>query len=116
MVGEAAMNTYVLVSGAVLDLSGLTGRERQFLSRCYAAYQAGMDWTDFALLAEGRSVPPIRDTGGWITQAVRAHPLYRAVRDLEDRLGILQRELEPEAGDERVEPAAAAAAGPAGAR
>src|SRR5688500_2772727 len=125
MTDEAAMKTYVLVNGATLDLSGLTEEERKFLSRCYAAYRAGMDWSDFTLLAEGRSNPLIRDTGGWITQAVQAHPLYRAVRDLEDRLGILQRELEPEAGDdvrrdslaaERVEPATAAAAGPAGAR
>src|SRR5688500_8993853 len=100
MTDEAAMKTYVLVNGATLDLSGLTEEERKFLSRCYAAYRAGMDWSDFTLLAEGRSNPLIRDTGGWITQAVQAHPLYRAVRDLEDRLGIVQQQLETAADDD----------------
>ena len=125
MIDEAAMDTYTLVSGVVLDLSGLTAEEREFLSRCYTAYRAGMDWSDFTLLAEGSSNPLVRDAGGWITPAVQAHPLYRAVRDLEDRLGILQQALEPEAGDdvrqdplaaEREERAATSAAGSAVAR
>jgi hypothetical protein len=122
---EAAMDTYTLVSGTALDLSGLTTEERDFLSRCHAAYRAGMDWSDFALLAEGSSNPLVRNSGGWITPAVQAHPLYRAVRDLEDRLGILQHELEPEADDDvsrepfaaqREEPAAMSAAGSGAAR
>ena len=36
--------------------------------------------------------------GGWITPAVHEHRLYKAVRDLEDRLGIKQGKLAPDPG------------------
>lgn len=74
----------------MLDLSGLSAEERAFFYRCVAAYRAGAAWAAFMNLVRGMENPLLRATGGVTTQAVYAHPLYRAVRDLEDRLGIQQ--------------------------
>ena len=81
----------------MIDLSDLSPEERDFFDRCYAAYQADMPWHDFSLLAQGNENPVVRATGR-ITRAVMAHPLYMAVRDLEDRVGLRQGELEPTPG------------------
>jgi hypothetical protein len=44
--------------------------------------------------------PLVRATEGWVTDAVWRHPLFRALRDLEDRLGIRQGELGPDPDDD----------------
>ncbi len=94
------MQTYATLEGRVLDLTGLTNDERTFLERCYAAYQDCPPWEEFVALARGPQNPLIRGAGGRITQAVWDHPLFQALHDLEDRLGIRQGELAPDPGDD----------------
>src|SRR6266849_4907713 len=94
------MKTYTILGGEVLDLSQLDAEERAFFGRCYAAYRAGMNWVEFGKLIEGIQNPLIRRAGGLITAEVLDHPLFEAVSDLEDRLGLRQGELEPEPGDD----------------
>src|SRR5689334_8635929 len=84
-----AATTYLTLEGEVLDLSRLTEGERAFFVRCYEAYREGaLGWGEFTNLIAGHENPLIQSTGGWITRAVAETPLYRAVRDLEDRVGL----------------------------
>ena len=94
------MDTYVTLDSEVLDLRSLSEEERRHLEICVAAYRAGMDWAAFHDLTSGRGNPQIRNAGGPITRQVWDHPLYRATRDLEDRLGIRQGEVGPRPGDD----------------
>jgi len=96
----AGAATYTTVDGRTLDLTGLTAEERQHLMRCYAAYRAGMAWDQFSHLVVGTENPLLRQTRGVVTPEVWHHPLYQAIRDLEDRLGIQQGEVEPDPGDD----------------
>jgi hypothetical protein len=89
------MLTYRTLDGAVLDLSELSEAEQAFFRHCEAAYRDGTPWGEFLALVGGQENPLLRPTGGWVTPAVWKHPLYRAVRDLGDRLGIQQGELAP---------------------
>lgn len=94
--------TYTTLDGRVLDLGNLTDEERSFFDRCVAAYRQGVAWEDFANLVGGAENPLLRSTGGRVTRAVWEHPLYQALRDLEERLGIQQGKLEPEGVDEQA--------------
>jgi hypothetical protein len=87
--------THTTLDGSRVLLRDLSLAEREFFRRCYDAYAAGMPWEHFTNLAEGAENPVIAASGGWITADVRRHPLYRAVRDLEDRLGLAQGKLAP---------------------
>lgn len=82
--------TYLTIEGIVLDLTGLGPERQAYLERCLSAYKAGAPWAVFMSLVRGMENPLLRSTGGVITQAVYSHPLFLAVRDLEDRLGIQQ--------------------------
>ena len=94
------MDSYVTLDGAVLDLSGLSNEERTYLDRCVTAYRERIGWEQFRYLTLTVENPLIQQAGGQITPAVWAHPLYQAVRDLETRLGIEQRFVGPDPGDE----------------
>lgn len=94
------MLTYVTLEGDVYDLTGLSDEERTFYEGRVTAYRAGERWAEFARAVEGTANPLIRATGGRITRAVLDHPLYRATRDLEDRLGIQQGKVGPSPGDD----------------
>lgn len=85
--------TYRTVGGEVLDLTGLDEAQAGYLATCRAALEGGMDWTAFSRLVDGDANPLLGPTGGVITRAVYAHPLFRAVRDMEDRLGVAQGKL-----------------------
>jgi hypothetical protein len=91
--------TYTTLDGRVLDLGDLPQDERAFFERCYGAYRAREDWEAFTRIARTEN-PVIRAAGGRITQAVWDHPLFQAVHDLEDRLGIEQGEFLPSPGDD----------------
>ena len=93
------MDTYVTLDEDVLDLRSSSVSERRHLEICVAAYRAGMDWAAFHDLASGRGNPHIRAADGLVTRQVWNHPLYRATRDLEDRLGIRQGKVGPRPGD-----------------
>ena len=96
------MTTYTTLDGRVLDLTALTGEERAHLDAAYDAYCAGMALATFdASYMSGGANPLLRTTGGWVTRAAWEHPLYQAVHDLGDRLGIAQGELAPEGDWER---------------
>ena len=91
---------YTTLDGRVLDLSALTDEERAYFDRLYAAYQDGATWGSFSRLVEGIEIPLLRATGGHVTPAVWDHPLFQAVRDLEDRVGIARGGVLPEPGDD----------------
>jgi hypothetical protein len=84
------MWTYRTLDGQILDLTGISDELQRYLADCEAAYRAGMPWEQFNVLAEGEGSPLVRATGGWVTRAVWDHPVFRAARDMEDRLGIAQ--------------------------
>ena len=94
------MPTYRTLDGQTLDLRGLTAEERAFLDSCVAAYRRGAEWVTLSRMVEGRENPLVRATDGWITATVSRHPLFRAVSDLEDRLGIAQGYIAPAPHDD----------------
>ena len=96
------MTTYTTLHGQVLDLGSLTEEQHAFLARCYRAYRDGVDWVTFSNLVASTENPLIRDAGGWITPEVWHHPLFRAVRDLEGRLGIQQDYIAQEPDDDSL--------------
>lgn len=98
------MLTYTMIYGDIIDLTGLTVEERAHFDRCYMAYRENMDVTEYRnALAYGLANPAVRETGGWITKEVWESPLFQAVRDLGDRLGIRQGRLRTE-GDWQTDP------------
>ncbi|MBI3971162.1 MAG: hypothetical protein HY332_07710 [Chloroflexi bacterium] len=97
---ERMMDTFVTLEGRVLDLTRLSDEERTFFGRCYLAYRNGTPWESFVKLSRGPQNPVIQAAGGRITQAVWEHPLFQALHDLEDRLGIQQGELAADPGDD----------------
>lgn len=94
------METYATLDGDVLDLTRLNDAERKFLERCHRAYRDGMAWDVFTLLYHSKDNPVVAAHGGRVNQAVWNHPLFQAVRDLGDRLGIRQGEVGAEPGDD----------------
>lgn len=98
---------YVTMEGKVLDLTRLTTEERTHLEKCLQAYRAGAAWAAFMSLVRTPENPLLRATGGRITDAVWEHPLFQALRDMEDRLGIKQGHLQaPPGADPDREPLA----------
>lgn len=93
------MDTYLTLDGDVLDLTRLTPDERAYLERAVAAYRGGMGWEAFRHLSLGENPVIAGLGGGWITRAVHAHPLYRALRDMEDRIAVREGEIAPAPGD-----------------
>ena len=61
-------------------------------------YRERGDWTALCNLIGGDENPLV-GPGRRITRAVMNHPLWRAARDLEDRLGIIHGEVGAELGD-----------------
>lgn len=93
------MLTYTTLDGDVLDLSGLDGAERAFFDRCYDVFRNRRPYDEIFALVYGAENPLLGDDRR-ITRAVREQPLWQAVRDLEDRLGIFQDQIGPMPGDE----------------
>ncbi|MEX0781831.1 MAG: hypothetical protein WD557_04210 [Dehalococcoidia bacterium] len=93
------MNTYTTLDGDVLDLKGLLDPHREFLDRAYRSYQVGMDWSEFANAYTNGAENPVLEPGRRVTRAVAETPLYRALRDLEDRVGIASGRLRPSPAD-----------------
>lgn len=81
---------YLRMDGDVVDLSSLTNEEWAHFERCLSAYGEDMHWPTFSGLVRTYENPLLRPTGGMITKAVWYHPLFRAIRDMEDRLGVKQ--------------------------
>jgi len=97
--------TYTTLKGKVLDLSSLSDEEKAHFERCAAAYRAGVSWAAFMNLVRTVENPLLKETGGIITEAVWNHPLFQAIRDMEDRLGIQQGHLRAsETSDVSIDP------------
>ncbi len=87
--------TYTTLDGDVIDLTDLAPHERAFFDECYVAYRDNVvPFGAFLNLVHGDRNPAL-EPGRRVTRAVAAHPLYRSVRDLEDRVGIAQQALRP---------------------
>jgi hypothetical protein len=93
------VKTYTTLDGEVLDLGGLTSVEGAYFQACWEAYRDGERWVVFAERVTGEANPLV-GPGRRVTRFVADHPLYRALRDLEDRLGVQQGELAAEPGDD----------------
>lgn len=94
------MLTYVTLDRDVIDMTAFTPKERAYFDRCYAAYRDGMRWEAFMdRLVEGDENPLI-EPGRRVTRRALDSPLFRALSDLGDRLGIVQDKLAPEPGDD----------------
>lgn len=96
------MQTYTTLDGNVFDLSSLTNEEHAYFDHCYASYRDGIPFFLFQDLVTGLQNPLLRATQGRVTDAAWSHPLFQALRDLEDRIGIQQGELGPDPGDDRA--------------
>jgi hypothetical protein len=94
--------TYTTLDRDVIDISALNPDEWRFLDRVYQIFRQRGSWKELSALVRGPENPVI-GTGQRVSRAVSEHPLYRAVRDLEDRLGILVGALRSEEGDEPAE-------------
>lgn len=98
------MMTYTMLDGSVIDLSELAKSEREFLAECLNAYRSDVSFPDFVNLVY-RPGSPVFKGGRWVTKEIMATPLFKAVRDLEDRLGIRQGWVGPDPGDRpEIEP------------
>jgi hypothetical protein len=95
---EAVVLTYTMLNGETLDLSELPEREREFFEQCVGEYLAGIEEDRFATLITG-TANPLSQSGGGITRRAAATPLFQALRDMQDRLGIAQGRVAPEPGD-----------------
>ena len=96
------MSTFTTLDRRVLDLQSLSSDNTAYLHRCYDAYRSGVDWVHFNnAYVNGPENPLLTQTHGMVTREVWNHPLYQAVRDLGDRLGISQGMLAPSGDGER---------------
>lgn len=91
--------TYTTLDGEVLDLTGLSPAQKEFLNVCYAIFRQRGNWKTLTELVRG-SANPLIGAGRRVTREVANHPLYLATRDLEDRLGLITGNLAPEPGDD----------------
>jgi hypothetical protein len=97
------METYELLTGEVLNISGLADAERAFLKQLSADAAEGADYFDLERRVKGRGALPLR--GGPITPAIARSVLYRAAHDIADRVGIEQGYLlAPDVDRSGVEP------------
>lgn len=96
-----SVQTYATLDGVVLNLGSLSDEQRAFMERCLEAWRRDVPFDDFVALVWGGENPVVRELGGGrVNRAVWEHPLFRAARDLEDRLGIRQGHVGANPGDE----------------
>lgn len=84
------LRTYTTLDGRVLDLSELPEPLVDYLRLCIEIWRAGdVDWETFGneYLYSGRN-PLLADTDGRVARWVLDHPLYRALLDVDGRIGI----------------------------
>ena len=94
-----APRTYTTIGGEVLDLSGLSPDHARYFDEAFdlawRTLQSGEGQGPLAprgfneWLNTTRN-PLLRPTSGFVTREVWAHPLYRALHDLDMRLGMKQ--------------------------
>lgn len=92
------MRTHTTSTGQVLDLSGLTRTELAYYERCHNAYLDGMTWEEFSQFAYSPENPVMEH--GRITPRGVDHPLFRAILDMEVRLGARRGYFKVNEGDD----------------
>ncbi len=90
--------TYETLDGELLDLTNLPRAEAAYFEMMMSNWHTRMPFGRFLNMVTGPE-NPILAPGNRVTHEVAAHPLYKAVRDLEDRLGIILEELRADPGD-----------------
>ena len=90
--------TYLTIDGELIDLSDLRPLERAYFEEMVEHWHARIPFAKFADMVVGPP-NPILARGHRVTHEVAAHPLYKAVRDLEGRLGVILGELRSEPRD-----------------
>ena len=107
--------TYTLYDGEVLDLSPLDGEQRDYLDAAYelawpaigaeevAASRKRVDWVAFNAWLSTAKNPVLRATNGFVTREIWNHPLYRALHDLDARLGMRQGAIKRPRGNRWLE-------------
>jgi hypothetical protein len=88
-----SVETYTTLSGEVLNLMGLLAEELAYLERCLAAYRSGVSSAEMRELVWTAQNPALRPdpdspTVGVVTREAYNSPLFRALRDLQDRVDI----------------------------
>jgi hypothetical protein len=63
-----------------------------FFDCAYYAYRRQMNWMDFTNLVKGEANPLV-GPDRMVTGEASKHPMFRALQDLEDRLGMQQGRL-----------------------
>jgi hypothetical protein len=94
------MLTYATLDGDILDLESLSPREREHFDRALLAYRSGMNWSAFMNEMVDGKANPLIDPGRRVTRRTLESPLYRALLDLGNRLGIQQGKFKPAEGDD----------------
>ncbi len=94
------MLTYTTLDGDILNLESLGPREREHFDRALVAYRAGMDWARFMNELVDGEANPLIEPGRRVTRRTLESPLYRALLDLGNHLGILQGKFRPTEGDD----------------
>lgn len=93
------MLTYTTLDGDVLNLEALSEREKEHFDRACAAFKKGMPWDEFMNQLVDGAANPLVEPGRRVTRRTLDSPLYRALLDLGNRLGIRQGKFRPAEGD-----------------
>ncbi len=92
------LRTYRKLDRTVIDISGLEGEDLAFFERLYAHWRdRSIDWIHAGV--DNHENPLVR-AAGIVTNAVWAHPMYQAAKDLQYRIGILAGGVAADEGSE----------------
>lgn len=91
--------TYTTLDGDVVDLMSLNADETGLLDAAVDAFETSMAWEAFGNEFLGPKSAVLRRTGGRVTQAVWDSPMFKVLRDIEDRLGIAQGIIAADGGE-----------------
>lgn len=92
---------YELLNGETLDLSSLPKQDVEFLLDLMQRAMSDEDYFDLERRVCGKGAYPLKGNPR-VTREVHDSPIFRAVEDIVDRVGIRQGVLAPDPGDERV--------------
>lgn len=93
------MQTYTRLGGDVIDLSRLTDDERTYLERVIGEWRAGADYNRLRYELVAGPSNPLVGPSRVVRREVMDHPLWLALRDIEDRQGIAEHCVGPAPGD-----------------
>ena len=99
------MRTYTTIDGRVLDLSAASTQHWVYLERLYRRLRStlvdgakppkGLGWKQVGRAVYSTKNPLLAATDGRVTRDVWADPLFQALADLDDRVGVAEGGLRP---------------------